>query len=190
MFFKRGQSSVKRASCLSRIAVATSSYAFNTVKKVLNANKGELFVVVFIGMIVIIISASAMYLVEPRTNEAFNSIPDSMWWAVETLTSVGYGDALPVTQAGKILGSIIALTGISFVALPAGILGAGFLEEFQNRRNEKQKTTTNSESLGVATEIREYVRCETTDIYKNRRHVPCRVLFVLPRHSRKAPVQR
>ena len=81
------------------------------------------------------------------------------------MTSVGYGDALPVTQAGKILGSIIALTGISFVALPAGILGAGFLEEFQNRRNEKQKTTTNSESLGVATEIREYVRCETTDIY-------------------------
>jgi hypothetical protein len=77
VFFKRGQSSVKRASCLSGIAVATSSYAFNTVKKVLNANKGELFVVVFIGMIVIIISASAMYLVEPRTNEAFNSIPDS-----------------------------------------------------------------------------------------------------------------
>lgn len=120
--------------------------------------KGELFVVAFTGMIVIIISASLMYLAESHTNSAFDSIPDAMWWSIETLTTVGYGDVLPITPLGKLLASVISITGIAFIALPAGILGAGFIEEFQSRRNEKQKTMANATSLNVAAEIREFVR--------------------------------
>jgi len=131
--------------------------AFKTIEKVLYAKKGELFVVAFIGMIVIIVSASLMYVVESHTSSAFDSIPDSMWWAVETLTTVGYGDVLPATFVGKILGSVIAITGIAFIALPAGILGAGFIEEFQRQRNEKQKTMPTTASINVAAEIREFV---------------------------------
>jgi voltage-gated potassium channel len=132
--------------------------AFTTVKKVVYSKKDELFVVVFIGMITIIVSASVMYLAEPHTNTPFNSIPDCMWWSIETLTSVGYGDAVPVTAVGKLFGSIIALTGIAFIALPAGILGAGFLEEFQHRRNENSQTKSNSpQNVSVADEIRKLV---------------------------------
>ncbi len=132
--------------------------AFTTVKKVLYDKKGELFVVVFLGIITIIVSASVMYLAEPHANAPFNSIPDCMWWSIETLTSVGYGDAVPVTTVGKLFGSIIALTGIAFIALPAGILGAGFLEEFQHRRSENSQTKSNSpQIISVADEIRKLV---------------------------------
>jgi len=71
---------------------------------------------------------------------------------------VGYGDVLPVTQLGKLLASVIAITGVAFIALPAGILGAGFIEEFQRQRNEKQKTMPTTASISVAAEIREFAR--------------------------------
>jgi len=132
--------------------------AFTVVRKVLNTKKGELFVVAFTGMIVIIISASLMYLAESHVNSAFDSIPEAMWWSIETLTTVGYGDVFPITPLGKVLASVISVTGIAFIALPAGILGAGFLEEFQSRRNEKQKTMPITASVSVAAEIREFVR--------------------------------
>jgi voltage-gated potassium channel len=64
-------------------------------------------------------------------------MPSSMWWAVETLTTVGYGDVIPVTAAGKLLGALIALIGIALFALPAGILSAGFSEELA--RNNKTR---------------------------------------------------
>lgn len=80
-----------------------------------------------------------MYLVEagdPSSN--FDSIPVAMWWAVVTLTTVGYGDAVPITTAGKILGGTIALAGVALIAVPAGILGSGFFEEFERKRDAKQ----------------------------------------------------
>jgi voltage-gated potassium channel len=99
-----------------------------------------------------------MYLAESHINRSFDSIPEAMWWSIETLTTVGYGDVLPITPLGKLLASVISVTGIAFIALPAGILGAGFLEEFQSRRNEKQKTMPTTASVSVAAEIREFVR--------------------------------
>jgi voltage-gated potassium channel len=79
-----------------------------------------------------------MYYVERNHQEdVFSSIPRSMWWAVETLTTVGYGDVVPTTSAGKFLAAIIALIGIAFFALPSGILSAGFIEELQ--RHNKQR---------------------------------------------------
>jgi voltage-gated potassium channel len=66
--------------------------------------------------------------------EAFSSIPATMWWSVVTLTTVGYGDAFPVTALGKTIAAIIAILGIGMFALPAGLLGAGFAEELEKRR--------------------------------------------------------
>ncbi len=76
-----------------------------------------------------------MWLIEGTSQpEKFGSIPDAMWWATVTLTTVGYGDVWPITPLGKILGSLIAFLGIAFFALPTGILGSAFYEEFQRRK--------------------------------------------------------
>jgi voltage-gated potassium channel len=66
--------------------------------------------------------------------DKFSSIPASLWWGVTTMTTVGYGDVVPKTIAGKIIGSLAALLGIAIFALPTGILTAGFLQEFQKGR--------------------------------------------------------
>ncbi|MFN7951358.1 MAG: ion transporter [bacterium] len=85
------------------------------------------FAVLFV---LLILAASLMYHAESEAQpEVFTSIPASMWWAVMTLTTVGYGDTYPVTDLGKLVASVIAVLGIGFFALPAGILGAGLIEE-------------------------------------------------------------
>jgi voltage-gated potassium channel len=59
-----------------------------------------------------------------------------MWWAVATLTTVGYGDVYPITVGGRICAGVISLIGVAIVALPAGILAGGFIEEYKARRNK------------------------------------------------------
>ena len=91
----------------------------------------------FILFIALIISSSGMYLVEKDVQpEKFGSIPHSMWWAIATVTSVGYGDVTPITALGKFFGSIIMILGILTVALPSGILAAAFTDF--TRRNQKK----------------------------------------------------
>ena len=133
--------------------------AFETVERVIYARRNELFLVYFLGGIVILMAASFMYLVEFRNPTGdFNSIPKTMWWAIITLTTVGYGDVVPATALGKVIASVVALTGVAFIALPAGILGAGFIEEFEKIRNPSQKSKKQpSLSFSVADEIRKFV---------------------------------
>ena len=66
--------------------------------------------------------------------DEFESIPKAMWWAVVTLTTVGYGDVTPITNAGKIIGAIITILGVGLAALPAGILATGLANELAQRR--------------------------------------------------------
>ena len=80
-------------------------------------------------LVVLVIAASLMYFAETHAQpEKFSSIPAAMWWSVVTLTTVGYGDTVPVTPIGRILAAVIAVLGIGLFALPAGILSAGLLE--------------------------------------------------------------
>jgi voltage-gated potassium channel len=67
--------------------------------------------------------------------EAFNSIPHSIWWAVVTMTTVGYGDVTPVTFGGRLMAGLIMLLGVGIVALPAGMLAARFGEELKSRKD-------------------------------------------------------
>ncbi len=86
-------------------------------------------------MTLIIISACLMFTVENAASPGhFESITEAIWWAVVTLTTVGYGDITPITFGGKLLGIAIMLLGVGTMALPAGILAARFTEELQNRR--------------------------------------------------------
>lgn len=108
---------------------------------VLEKEKSAFQAVVFILSILIITAASGIYLLENQAQpEEFESIPQSMWWAVVTLTTVGYGDVVPITTAGKILGAIITISGVGITALPAGILASGLAREFKNRRSELRQT--------------------------------------------------
>ena len=86
-------------------------------------------------LMMLVIAASLMYFAETDAQpEVFSSIPAAMWWSVVTLTTVGYGDTVPVTPIGRILAAVIAVLGIGLFALPAGILSAGMLEtEAENR---------------------------------------------------------
>lgn len=92
---------------------------------------------IFTIMVLVVVAASLMYAVEHEAQpEAFASIGDSLWWAVVTMTTVGYGDVTPITAPGRILATAIMLLGVGFVALPAGVLAARFAEELQARRDQ------------------------------------------------------
>jgi voltage-gated potassium channel len=79
-----------------------------------------------------------MYYAENEAQpEKFSSIPATMWWGIATLTTVGYGDMVPITPLGKILSGIFALAGVGLLALPAGILSSGFFEVLYNKNREK-----------------------------------------------------
>jgi voltage-gated potassium channel len=91
----------------------------------------------FILMILLIVVSTFAYLVEGRAQpDAFGSIPDAMYWAIMTMTTVGYGDVVPMTPLGKVLGGIIGIIGIGMVALPAGLLASGFSQLLHERRHE------------------------------------------------------
>jgi voltage-gated potassium channel len=101
---------------------------------ILRAKKEELIINTFIIAILLILASSFMYFIENTVQpEAFSSIPQAMWWGVETLTTLGYGDIYPITPIGKALGAIVALLGVGMIALPAGIIASGFSEEIRKK---------------------------------------------------------
>jgi len=106
------------------------SKALTTIFRVISRKKEELLATVFVMGFVIMISATLMYYFENEIQpEVFPNIVSSLWWAIATLTTVGYGDVYPVTFIGKVLASVIAVSGIGLVALPTGIISSGFVDE-------------------------------------------------------------
>jgi voltage-gated potassium channel len=119
------------------LRVARYSQALQTFGRVLLRTKEQLAVTFGFGFIVLLIAATLLHYAEGHLQpEHFGSIPQAMWWGVVTLTTVGYGDAFPVTLVGKILASIIAIVGIGMFAMPAGILGSAFVAEYGDGRAE------------------------------------------------------
>jgi voltage-gated potassium channel len=111
------------------------SRALRALLDVLRKESDTLVAAMLVLFIMLIISASGIYLLEHKLQpEAFSNIPDAMWWAIATLTTVGYGDIVPITPLGKLFGGIIGLIGVGMVALPAAILASGFAENLQKRR--------------------------------------------------------
>ena len=90
------------------------------------------FVVLFI---LLMMSAGGIYVLENEVQpETFGSIPGAMWWAIVTLTTLGYGDVVPVTTGGRIFGGLIGLLGIGMIALPAAIMASGFADSIHARQ--------------------------------------------------------
>ena len=111
------------------------AHAVTTLYQVFVRKKEELAIANFVSIMLLILCSSVIYFVEHHAQpEGFRSIPESMWWAVVTLTSVGYGDVSPVTPLGKLIGAVVCMIGVLMVALPTGILASGFLEEMREQR--------------------------------------------------------
>lgn len=106
---------------------------------VLHRKKADLVVAFSVTLILLIVTSSLMYFVETAAQpDEFGSIPETLWWGVITLTTVGYGDVTPVTPLGRLFGGIVAMLGIGLFGLPASILASGFIEE----RLEKDSETS------------------------------------------------
>jgi voltage-gated potassium channel len=111
------------------------------IKKVLHEEREKLYITIFFMIIVILLASSIMYFAENAAQpEEFSNIPATLWWAVATLTTVGYGDVYPVTVLGKLLGGIISITGIGLIAMPSGIISMGLIKEVkkEKKRNKRE----------------------------------------------------
>ena len=116
--------------------IARSSRHFSGVSvlaRVIHAKRTELVSVVGILLMLLLLTSSLVYFAENGSQpEDFASIPQTMWWGIITLTTIGYGDTYPITFAGRALTGVMAIMGIGLFALPAGILGSGFIHEIQS----------------------------------------------------------
>ena len=113
--------------------------ALSTIANVFKRKKHELLSSIVVVSILIIIAAVLMYNIENEAQpEAFDNAFAALWWAVATLTTVGYGDVYPMTAVGKILSAVIALLGIGLVAVPTGIISSGFVESMEENKKREE----------------------------------------------------
>lgn len=119
-----------------RLAKAGRYYkSLTMLREVIVEKRAELLLTSTLMVLLLVISSSLLYFCEHAAQpKVFSSIPATMWWSVATLTTIGYGDMYPVTLAGKLITSLIAILGIGMFALPTGILGAGFVEAMEKSR--------------------------------------------------------
>ena len=114
------------------------STAFQLILKVMKSVRSELLTAFTACLIIICFSAILVYFVEKGAQpEVFKNIGDSMWWAVITFTTVGYGDIYPVTPIGRILCAFISFVGIAMLAIPTGIISSAFIASMKDRLNKK-----------------------------------------------------
>jgi voltage-gated potassium channel len=112
--------------------------ASRIIGSVFEKKKDELLLSLAITFFLIIIASCLMYFTEHDAQpDKFSSIPETMWWSVATLTTVGYGDVYPITVLGKFLTACISILGIGMFALPAGILSSGFSDELREMKKRK-----------------------------------------------------
>jgi len=128
------------------------SSSMSVLLKVLSDEARSIGAALFVLCMLVIMASSLTYLAEHKAQpEAFGSIPAAMWWAVITMTGVGYGDVTPITAMGKVLAAIISIISIGIVALPAGLLASGFSEALRQRRAHYEKLVEDVMVDGIIT---------------------------------------
>jgi voltage-gated potassium channel len=122
---------------LRMLKLTRHSTIFALIWAVLRQEARAIGALLFILCLTVTISGALMYMIEGDEQPAtFNSIPAAMWWAIETLTTVGYGDMVPVTAGGRMLGGLVAIVGIGTLALFSGLITVGFLDQLRIRREQ------------------------------------------------------
>lgn len=111
------------------------SKSIRTVLNVFKKQKESLMVVCMLAVVYVLIAALIIFNVEP---DSFGNYFDAIYWATVSLTTMGYGDIYPVTTAGRIVTMVSSIMGIAIVALPAGIITSGFMDELQKNKNKEE----------------------------------------------------
>lgn len=125
---------VLRLSRLLRLVKLKRYYdSFSLIERVIKKKKYELLITAFIVFLLLFVSSTLMFEIEHDAQpDKFPNILSACWWAIATLTTIGYGDVYPITALGKFLSAVISLIGIGLVAMPTGIISSGFMEEFKH----------------------------------------------------------
>lgn len=111
------------------------SAAMRLVAEAVTTRRHELGLSVVLTVGTLLVAATLVYFFEAEAQpQQFGSIPRAMWWAIVTLTTVGYGDVYPVTLGGRVLAGLTAIAGVALIAVPTGILAAAFSDVFQKQR--------------------------------------------------------
>ena len=100
----------------------------NTMMIALEKSRPKILAFLLFVLLISVVLGSLMYVIEGQQN-GFDTLPDSIYWAIVTLTTVGYGDVVPVTILGKMVASLIMILGYGIIAVPTGIVSAGIVEE-------------------------------------------------------------
>lgn len=115
------------------------SHALQSMGLAVRSRREELVMALILMFMILVVASSFMYIAETDHQPVvFSSIPATMWWGIMTLTTVGYGDVYPITTLGKLTAAVIAVAGIGLFALPAGIVGAAFIELRDQQKAERQ----------------------------------------------------
>ena len=110
--------------------------SFNVITTVLYEKRNQIISSVFIVVILMLASSLCMYSVEHEAQpEVFRNAFSGIWWSMSTLLTVGYGDIYPITTLGRVMAIGIAYLGVGVVAIPTGIISAGFVEQYQRKSN-------------------------------------------------------
>jgi voltage-gated potassium channel len=150
--------------------------AMNTVVRVIANERASLASVVIIFIMVLVTAATLTHLLERHEQpQLFGSIPDALWWAVVTLTTTGYGDVVPHTVGGKMIGSLVMVSGILVLALMTGILATGFAEE--ERRREYLRVWDQVTRVPLFTQLGTVTLSEIVSKLRVR-HYPARIVVV------------
>ncbi|MDR2632788.1 MAG: potassium channel family protein [Treponema sp.] len=124
--------------------------AVELIAQVFKGEKEKILTTVFMTGVMLLLAASVMYYVENAAQpDKFPNIIATLWWAVATLTTVGYGDVYPITHIGKVLSGLIAILGIGLVALPAGIISSGFIKAISKEEQARQEAVPKTSSPGA-----------------------------------------
>ena len=111
----------------------------NNLIKALRASRAKIAVFVFFVLIICVILGAVMYIVESGQDSGFTSIPRSVYWAIVTLTTVGYGDIAPATALGQFISSIIMIIGYGVIAIPTGIVSVEYSKNYSDKENLEEK---------------------------------------------------
>lgn len=129
--------------------------AFNVITSVLKNKKDQLLSSIFIILVLMTASSLCMYSLEHEAQpEVFRNAFSGFWWAVSTLLTVGYGDIYPITMLGRLSGICITMLGVGMVAIPTGILSAGFVEQYAQLK-EIDEDTKDKDKQYVLLEMKE-----------------------------------
>ncbi len=168
--------------------INTKYDAFNVIINVLNEKKSQIFSSICMIAVLMVASSLCMYSLEHETQpEQFKNAFSGIWWSVSTLLTVGYGDIYPVTTLGKLMAIVISFLGVGMVAIPTGIISAGFVEQYSKLKTIAFHSEEHDLKFVTSTvhENHPWHRCAVKDII-----LPPQLLLVMVKRKKEVIIPR